>query len=143
MRFLEHSGEDLLFARLGSAQRSHPEEYKRTMDELKESGVEVVIRPGTLAFSPAKGEPGRMILDPEASIAAIRHEFKHFLDHRAAQYPGYRPYYEDVNMFVRLEVRGYFEEIRTARETGNQDLIPAIVQQLRNRIDELLGQGQR
>lgn len=109
------------------------------MADLKSSGVEVVIRPNTLAYSPAFGRAGRMILDRDTSVAALRHEYQHFLDHREAGFPGLRRYYEDPAEFIRLEVRGYLREIQTARETGHTDLIPAIVHQMRSRVRELLG----
>lgn len=132
---------DLLLERLGSAPGSHPAEYARIMADMNVSGVEIILRPGTLAYSPATGGPGRMILDPEISIAALRHEYQHFLDHRQAGYPGFRRYYEDPAEFARLEVRGYLCEIQTARETGHTDLIPAIIRQMRFRVRELLGEA--
>ncbi len=109
------------------------------MADLEASGVEVVRRPGMLAYSPARGNPGRMILNTETSIGALRHEYQHFLDHREAGFPGFRPYYEKPAEFARLEVRGYLREIQTARESGHTDLVPALIQQMRARVRELMG----
>jgi hypothetical protein len=81
-----------------------------------------------------------MILDSEYSIGALRHEYQHFLDHRAAGFPGFRPYLENPAEFARLEVRGYLREIDTAHETGNADLVPAIRQLMRDRVRELTGE---
>ena len=130
---------DLLQEQLGPAKQSHPEEYGGVLADLKGSGVDVVMRPGTLAYSPARGNPGRMILDPDASLGALRHEYQHFLDHRDAGFPGFRPYYEDPAAFARLEVRGYQREIQTARATGHDDLVPALIEQMRARVRELMG----
>lgn len=130
---------DLLLARLGWASRSHPEEYARIMADLAAFGVEIVTRPGTLAYSPAPGNAGRIILDPEISIGALRHEYQHFVDHRAAGFLGFRPYCENPAEFARLETRGYLREIQTARETGHEDLVSAIVRQMRGRVRELMG----
>jgi len=80
-----------------------------------------------------------MILDPEHSIGALRHEYQHFLDHRAAGFQGFRPYLENPAEFARLEVRGYTREIDTALETGNGDLVPAITRLMLARVRELLG----
>ena len=81
-----------------------------------------------------------MILDPAHSIGALRHEYQHFLDHRAAGFPGFRSYMENPAEFARLEVRGYTREIDTAIETGNGDLVAAITALMLARIHELMGE---
>jgi len=125
--------------RLGSARLSHPEEYAQIINELKAAGVEIDYRAGSLAYSPAKGGPGKMVLDPDASIGALRHEYQHFLDIQAAEFPGLGAYYNDLPEFARVEVRGYLREIATARQTGNADLVPKIAEQMRARVKEVLG----
>ena len=135
-----HAAGDLLLERLGTASHSHPEEFARIMADLLAAGVDLVSRPGTLAYSPCFGGAGRMILDPEHSIGALRHEYQHFLDHRAAGFPGFRPYLEDPGEFARLEVRGYLREIDTAHVTGNTDLVPAIMRLMLARVRELMGE---
>jgi hypothetical protein len=109
------------------------------MKELEGAGVKVEQRAGSLAYSPEKGGPGKMILDPDASIGALRHEYQHFLDIQAAEFPGIGAYYKDLPEFARVEVRGYLREIATARQTGNADLVPKIVEQMRARVKEVLG----
>ena len=135
-----HADGDLLLDRLGAASLSHAEEFARIMADLLAAGVDLVYRPGTLAYSPCRGGAGRMILDPEHSIGALRHEYQHFLDHRAAGFPGFRPYLENPVEFARLEVRGYAREIETAHETGNADLVPAITRLMSARVRELMGE---
>jgi hypothetical protein len=130
---------DLLLTRLGPARLSHPEEYAQIMKELEGAGVTIEQRVGSLAYSPAKGGPGKMVLDPDASVGALRHEYQHFLDVQAAEFPGLGAYYKDLPEFARLEVRGYMREIATARQTGNADLVPKIVKQMRARVKEILG----
>ena len=114
-------------------------EYAEILAVLDGADVEVVFRSGTIAYSPARGRPGRIILDCEASIGALRHEYQHFLDHREAGFPGFRPYLEDPNLFARIEVRGYLREIQTARETGHVELVTDLIEQMRDRVRELLG----
>jgi hypothetical protein len=133
------SDADLLKSRIGPAYVSHPGEYDFIMQQLADADVEIVFRPGSLAYSPATGAPGRMILDPQASLGALRHEYKHFLDIRDAAYPGIGPYLTDPKAFARLEVRGYMAEVQLAREIGHSDLVPEIVQQMKTRVKELLG----
>lgn len=130
---------DLLKDRFGSARVSHPEEYVQAIQELENAGVEIVFRPGQLAYSPVEGRPGRMILDSDASIGAIRHELRHFRDVRQAGFPGLAYYYARPREFARLEARGYLEEMRIAEELGAFDLVPRIVDQMKWRIRELLG----
>jgi hypothetical protein len=133
------SDADLLRARIGAAHTSHADEYASILRQLREAGVDIDFRPGNLAYSPARGGPGRIILDPDASMGAVRHEFRHFLDIQDAGFPGFGPYYTNRQAFARLEVRGYLEEIRLARELGHHDLVPQIVQQMRERVQEVLG----
>lgn len=130
---------DLLKERLGPASESHPEEYAGILQELEEAGVEVAFRAGQLGYSPDEGRPGRMILDFDASIAAVRHEFRHFKDARDAGFPGLAYYYANPKEFARMEVEGYLEEIRIARKLGHVDLVDGIVNQMKQRVREILG----
>jgi len=137
-RFLSQA--DLLLPRLGPAYLSHPEEYDAIMQDLETSGVDVQFREGQLAYSAEVGGPGRMILDRDASIGALRHEYRHFLDVRAAGYPGYTYYRGNVLEFWRLEFNAYMEEIRIARQLREFDIGRGILQQMRARRAEIFGE---
>ena len=63
---------DALRESLGPGRLSHPEEWESTLASAKDMGVTVVPREGTMAYSPAAGTPGQLILDPDASIGALR-----------------------------------------------------------------------
>ena len=54
-------------------------------------------------------------------------------------YPGLRPFLEDFRLFARFEVRGYLEEIRTAREMKHGESVKKIIEQMKSRVRELLG----
>lgn len=125
---------------LGPARTSHPEEYASILDEAKQRGVDVVDRPGGLAYEPAlsQGNPGRLLLDSDASIGAMRHEFRHVLDDQASGYQGFR-LMMDSDQFWKLEYRGYMEEINLARELKEFDTGRKIVQEMRTRRQEILG----
>jgi hypothetical protein len=69
----------------------------------------------------------------------LRHEYRHFCDIRDAGYPGLSHYLRNVKEFAKLEVRGYLEEIRIARQIGDNRLETAIVEQMKQRVSELLG----
>ncbi|MEW8307230.1 MAG: hypothetical protein AB2652_20705 [Candidatus Thiodiazotropha endolucinida] len=125
---------------LGPGRVSHPDEYASILDAAKERGVNVVDRPGTLAYEPAlsQGNPGRLLLDPDASIGAMRHEYRHLLDDQASGYQGFRLMMDSDN-FWKLEFRGYMEEINLARELREFDTGRKILQEMRARRQEILG----
>lgn len=132
---------DLLKAKLGPARLSHPVEWDDILDQLTIAGVEIEFRVGSLAYSPDAGGPGRMMIDPEASLGAIRHEFRHFLDMRDAGYPGLARYMENQAEFAKMEVRAYLEEVKLARELKHDDIIPGILRQMKNRVREIYGES--
>jgi hypothetical protein len=115
------------------------------MAELKEAGVKVDLRKGSMAYSPSaiKGEPGTFILDPSSSIGALRHEMRHFRDDQAAGYPGLGAYLRDENLYWRMEFDAYMEEIRFARKQGDFDIGRRIVQNMEERRAEILGEQTR
>jgi len=131
---------DLLLPKLGPAPLSHPEEYDAIMQELDAAGVDVQFRPGQLAYSAAEGGPGRLILDPDASIGALRHAFQHFLDIRDEGYLGFSFYRRNPQELYRIEFRGYMQEIRLARQLGDFDTGRAILGQLRSRRADIFGE---
>ncbi len=132
-----NSDADPLRAIYGPARVSHPEEYQQALAELKNAGVEVDLRKGSMAYSPQKGAPGRMILDPDASVGALRHEMQHFRDAQAAGYPGIGPYLEDWQAFWRIEYRGYMQEVNFARSQGDYNAARQILRLMRQRKAEL------
>jgi hypothetical protein len=131
---------DLLQPRLGPARLSNPEEYQAIMNDLQTSGVEIIEDANSLSYGPSirPGEPGQIKLDPDASIGALRHEYTHFLQDRASGYAGWRYWFTDKRLTARMEARAYYQEIITARETGNADLVPKIVAQMRARVAKVL-----
>jgi hypothetical protein len=134
------SDADPLHDTYGPAQKSHPEEFNNTIRELEDAGVEVDFRPGNLGYSPAKNNPGRFIFDPEASVGALRHEMRHFKDIRDAGYPGIGPYLENPSLFWKMEYRGYMEEVNFARQNRDFSNARKILDIMRTRKKELLGE---
>ena len=129
---------DALRGPLGPGRTSHPEEWAQTMTKAQEMGVAVVSRPGVMAYEPAKGAPGRLLIDPDASIAALRHEFQHITDDAALGHPGLRVL-ADPNQFWRLEFRGYMQEINTAGSLRDFNAGRSILNEMRQRRMEVLG----
>ncbi len=130
---------DPLREKYGPARLSHPEEFEETIRKLEEAGVEVDFRPGQLGYSPAKGEPGRFIFDPEGSIGALRHEYQHFLDHQAAGFPGIGHYMQHPEERWASEYRAYKKEIDFARSQGDYESARRLLELARAEKRSLLG----
>ncbi|KQO16493.1 hypothetical protein ASF11_10020 [Acidovorax sp. Leaf76] len=116
-----NSGGDRLLATMGPARLSHPEQYGTIMDDLANKGVDVRFTEGQFAYGPSatRGVPGNLVLDPDASMSALRHEYGHFLDDQALGFPGQRFYYESPDFRLASEPSQYLGEIRTARQLGD------------------------
>ena len=134
-----HSEYDPAREKYGAAKDSHPKEFYEKMKILTEAGVEIDQTRPLMAYSPAKNRAGRFIIDREASISALRHEFRHFLDDRNAGYLGLKAYREDDEVFWKHEFRAYFEEINFAREQKDYELGRRIVKIMREVRNEIFG----
>lgn len=140
-RFL-HADTDPLRA-LGSASETHPAELEAAMERLDRAGVEVDMRRGSMSYSPSavSGEPGRIILDPEASYGAVLHEMSHFSDDEAADYPGLRYWLEDPAVTAAGESRAYEAEIDYANSIGEARIASQLEKLRADRISQLLGEA--
>ncbi len=124
---------------LGPGKKSHPEEWNNTIDELKREGVEVVMtNEEKLAYAPGlrAGEPGQIHLNNDASIGALRHEYQHFLDDKAAGYKGMRGLY-DLQFRRQTETNAYGKEIQLMEETGNQEAANKLKENLAKELQKL------
>lgn len=130
---------DPLRRALGAARNSHPEEFARTMRELKDAGAEIIERSGTMAYSPSRGRAGQLILDPKASIGALRHEVLHFADDLALGQPGLGYYLQNPGVRWAMEFRSYSLEINIARRLRRFDIARELVELARKERKLLLG----
>jgi len=129
---------DALRENLGPAYLSHTEEYNSILNKANELGVSVEFRTGTLAYDMELGRAGKLIIDPEASIGALRHEYRHMLDDFELQHPGMR-IIADSEMFWKLEFKGYMEELNLARSIKDYNAGKFIINEMRQRRLEILG----
>lgn len=108
----------------GVGVESHPEEIKRIKQALKDAGVELEYRTGTMAYSPAiiAGKPGKIIIDEEASYSAWVHEYTHFLDDKKDGFLGMRVF-ADVKKCIQREIHAYDEEIKLAKQANRPDIV--------------------
>ncbi len=134
--FKFNSQADPLLDSMGSARRSHPAEYRAIMKDLDDNNVAVKNGGDSIAFSPntSGGRLGNEILLPNNfSISALRHEYGHFLDHKALGSPRYIEYFKKPELIVSTERRQYLGEIRTARQVGDKNARKTLIQ---NYLDE-------
>lgn len=123
----------------GAARISHPKEYAEKLRILTAAGVTIDQTRPFMAYSPAKNAPGVFILDPKASVSALRHEFRHFTDDREAGYSGLKAYRQDDEIFWRFEFRAFMEEVKFAREQNDFELGRKIVKIMRRTRNEIFG----
>jgi hypothetical protein len=139
---LQHADADPLRA-LGPALETHPAEFQLAMKRLDDAGVEVDLRPGSMSYSPSavSGQPGRLILDPDASYGALVHEMSHFADDEAAGFPGLRYWLEDPAVTAAGEKRAYQVEIDYANSIRETSIADRLTELMEQRIMQLRGEG--
>ncbi|OPC01939.1 hypothetical protein BAS10_18525 [Elizabethkingia meningoseptica] len=108
---------DPTFSIWGSGKVSHPELWKSIMDDLVSKGCEISYGERNLTYGPhpSGGLPGKISMTEEASITALMHERKHFLDDLEMGFPGWR-ILEDPKLVWRMEYNAYMIEIKFLRE---------------------------
>ena len=74
---------------LGSGRISDPDEWDPILQQLEDSGVEIKYRDRDMAYAPGleEGDPGQIIIDPDAFLSALKHGYQHFLDAQAEGFP--------------------------------------------------------
>ena len=117
------SDADPIRKKLGKATESHPQEVEAIKKHCEELGVVIVERNGTMAYSPglSAGKQGTLIIDPDASISAWRHEYQHVIDDYNAGWSGFR-IFEDQDATWEREKRAYELELQLAEELRDQDV---------------------
>lgn len=103
--------EDPIREIMGSAFNSHPFETIKILDELKETGIDVIYsdKPGML-YQPRPGRPGQIRLDKESSFSALLHEYTHAMDDRESGWKGAEYLYDDIKA-IEFEIRAYDVEL--------------------------------
>jgi hypothetical protein len=124
---------------LGPATLSHPEEIAQMRQTLEAAGVEVVDRPGAMAYSPglSQGTPGQMVIDPEASYSAWLHEYQHAMDDQAIGWGGMRTL-GDGTLRPQWEMNAYNQEMDLMSNLGHT----GVVDQLQGNLAAELAQLQ-
>lgn len=72
-----------------------------------------------LAYRPLReGVPGQILVDPDASMSALRHEYNHFLEAKANGYPSAAECYQNWEARIEDESKAYNIEIEEAKRLG-------------------------
>ncbi|GGM51576.1 hypothetical protein GCM10011608_40620 [Micromonospora sonchi] len=138
---LLHSDADPL-RKWGAARDTHPEQWDAAILQARELGVEITFREGGLAYgpSPSPGQPGHLILDPDASYGALLHEMQHLREDQAAGWVGMRGWFEDPVVRYENEVRAYQQEISYAESIGDQDSVEHLNWLIREEYAKIFGE---
>jgi hypothetical protein len=127
----------------GPARETHPAEWDAALREAEDAGVEVIIRDGAMAYgpSPRRGEPGQIVLDPDASYGALLHEMQHLREDRDAGWLGMAGWMSDPTVRYQNEVRAYQREIDYARSIGDQAAVDKLHELLRKEYEDIFGEA--
>ncbi len=124
---------------LGSGRVNHATEWNQLINEIEAAGGEVIFRPGTIAYSPGikKGVPGQLIIDQDASITALRHEHRHFLDDQAAGYKGFEGIF-DPNFRITTEYNAYKLEVVAMKDLGHTNVANQLKTNFQQEVNDIM-----
>ena len=128
---------------MGSGKISNPGEWNSIIQDLEKSGVEINFREGQMAYAPGlvDGSPGQLIIDPDASLSALKHEYQHFLDAQAEGFPAFaKQMYEDPKARVIRELRAYMVEIKEADRLGLNEVSEQLFENNRSERNWIIDQ---
>ena len=130
---------DYLRDRLGSAKENNAEELQDIINDVQKRGGRFELLQGRkkMVTDVSRGQPGVIKVDENASIAAIRHEYRHFLDDLEAGCPGFAYYLRDKDRFWEYEKNGYLEELAIAEAHGYTEEIKKIQKEMEKRKGEI------
>lgn len=124
---------------LGAGKLSHPEEWNRMINEMREAGCEIIEREGVMAYGPLKkGEAGQLLIDPNASISALMHEYTHFLEAKSNGYPSAAEAYMDWQKRIDEEWKCYSKEIEFAEELGLNDVVEQLIKNFEEEKQDII-----
>jgi len=122
---------------VGKGSESHPKEWHEIMTDLEKNGVEINYREGGIAYGPGSraGQPGSMVMDPEASMSALQHEYNHFSTAKSKGFPSSAQAFQDWEGWIADEVKSYNIEIKIAEDLGLDNVANQLKKNLRDEIE--------
>ena len=121
----------------GSAKQSHPKELAEIIDRIEKLGVKIEYREGTMCYqpSPMSGKPGQVVIEPDASYPAWKHEEKHVMDDYESGWLGFR-LIVDPKRAALMEKAAYDIEIELAKRSGFTELMGKLEELKKNEMRE-------
>ena len=135
-----NSAADELLETLGPARLNHADEFEEIIMKVEAAGGSVEYADmGRIGINVQRGNPGTIVLHPDSSISAVRHEFMHFTDDLANGMPGFGYYMANPQVRWGMELRAYGMEIRTALKVGDLRAARALKERALEERFKLLG----
>ena len=115
-----HDYGDYLAPVLGSAKENDKEELEKIIFDVKSKGGDFIFvkESRKMVTNIIRGQPATIEIYEGASIAAVKHEYRHFLDDLSNNNPGFAYYLRNPEVFFAYEKRGYQEELEIAKNSG-------------------------
>ena len=131
---------DHLRKTLGKAFENNKKEAEELVKYVENHGGVIKFNNiGKMVYNAAgSGKPGTIDIDKNCSIAALKHEFRHFIDDEDSGFIGIKVIY-DSDEYWRREFNGYMEELRIAHKYKDYDAGKAILEEMRARKREIYG----
>jgi hypothetical protein len=124
---------------LGAGKKYYKDEWDRIIIEFKEAGGDLLERVENYGYSPMKNRAGQIIIDPDASITALMHEYQHYLDNKELGFPGQQVLYSDMEMRIELERRAYMAEIEYLHKLGYYEVENLLWENFEDEVKKIRG----
>jgi len=122
----------------GPARKLHPERFEEILADLERNGVEInlleSVDPWKGSYQPGlrQGRPGQVRVHRDVDLRTLEHEYNHFLDDLANEYPGLQYYIENPKEMYNMERVAYEREMEMVRNNSalSAEEKAAIIQEL-------------
>ncbi len=94
-----------------------------------------------MAYAPdprEAGLPGQLLIDPDASLSALKHEYQHFLDAKAEGFPTMGDQLSNPKKRIIKELRAYLVEIKEADKLGLKEISQQLFENYRAERTEII-----
>jgi len=125
---------------MGAGEKSNPNDIKRILQDLRDSGVEIIRRQGAIGYTPSLfgGTAGQFLVEEGASYSAWLHEYKHFCDDRDSGFMGYRVF-QFPDICAQREIDAYQIEIDIARKLNRPDIVKRLEKLRDKEVEKYVG----
>ena len=83
--------------------------------------------------------PGQLLIDPDASLSALKHEYQHFLDAKAEGFPTMgEQMFKNRKKRIIKELRAYMVERKEAYRLGLKDISNPLFENYRAEREDII-----